>query len=95
MEKKKHFGVLFNRKSGKIVKVLTHDFGDAFLKMFAMGNVSPSRDYIVFSEDGIVTGYFEGKKNDLPFFILWFLIFKYHNIEISDSSFLYFFYFYT
>ena len=66
MKKKKHFGVLFNRKSGKIVKVLTHDFGDAFLKMFAMGNVSPSRDYIVFSEDGIVTGYFEGKKNDLP-----------------------------
>lgn len=34
--------------------------------MFAMNNVSSSRDYIVFNSDGIVTGYYEGKKNDLP-----------------------------
>lgn len=62
----KYYGILFTRKSGKVVKILEHDFGDAFLKMFAMNNVSASRDYIVFSSDGIVTGYYEGKKNDLP-----------------------------
>lgn len=62
----RHFGVLFNRKSGKIVKTLVDNYGSAFLKMFAMGNVSASRDYVVFSEDGIITDYFEGKKGDLP-----------------------------
>lgn len=62
----RHFGVLFNRKSGKIVKVLEDKFGSAFLKMFALNNVSASRDYIVFNENGIVTDYFEGKKNDMP-----------------------------
>lgn len=65
-ENKKHIGVLFNRKSGKIVKVLEDLHGSAFLKMYAMGNVSPSRDYIIFNMDGVVVGYYEGKKNDLP-----------------------------
>lgn len=65
-ESKKHYGVLFNRKSGKIVKVLFDEHGSALLKMFAMNNVSPSRDYIVFNTDGIVVGYYEGKKGDLP-----------------------------
>lgn len=62
----RHFGVLFNRKSGKVVKTLEDKFGSGFLKMYALGNVSASRDYIVFSEDGIVVGYYEGKKNDMP-----------------------------
>lgn len=63
----KHYGVLFNRKSGKIVKTLVDEHGSAFLKMFAMGNVSPSRDYVVFNAtSGEITDYFEGKKNDLP-----------------------------
>ena len=62
----KYYGILFTRKSGKVVKILEHDFGDSFLKMYAMNNVSPSRDYIVFNSNGIVTGYYEGKKNDLP-----------------------------
>lgn len=62
----KHYGVLFNRKSGKVVKTLVDEFGSALLKMFALGNVSASRDFIVFSEDGIVVGYYEGKKNDMP-----------------------------
>ena len=34
--------------------------------MYALGNVSASRDFIVFSEEGIVVGYYEGKKNDMP-----------------------------
>lgn len=62
----KHYGVLFNRKSGKIVKVLFDEYGSAFLKMYALGNVSSSRDYIVFSAEGIVVGYYEGKKGDMP-----------------------------
>lgn len=62
----KHYGVLFNRKSGKVVKTLVEQFGSAFLKMYALGNVSASRDFIVFSEEGIVVGYYEGKKNDMP-----------------------------
>ena len=62
----KYYGILFTRKSGKVVKILEHGFGDALLKMFAMNNVSSSRDYIVFNSDEIVTGYYEGKKNDLP-----------------------------
>ena len=58
-------GILFNRKSGKVVKVLTGSVG--MLKFFAMGrNVSATRDYVVFDSDGICKGYFEGKKNDMP-----------------------------
>lgn len=57
-------GILFNRKSGKVVKTLT---GHAsLLKLFAMNNVSATRDYVVFNADGICEGYFEGKKNDMP-----------------------------
>lgn len=65
-ENRKHIGILFTRKSGKIVKVLEDLHGSAFLKMYAMGNVSPSRDFIVFNMEGVVVGYFEGKKGDLP-----------------------------
>ena len=63
----KHYGVLFNRKSGSIVKTLVDEHGSAFLKMFAMGNVSASRDFVVFNAvDGKIVGYYEGKKNDMP-----------------------------
>ena len=53
-------------KSLATLKVLFDDYGSALLKMFAMGNVSSSRDYIVFNEEGVVVGYYEGKKNDMP-----------------------------
>ena len=62
----KYYGILFTRKSGKVVKILENDFGDGLLKMFAMNNVSQSRDFIVFNSCGIVSAYFEGKKNDFP-----------------------------
>lgn len=63
----KHYGVLFNRKSGKIVKTLVDEHGSAFLKMFAMNNVSATRDYVVFNaESGEIVGYYEGKKGDMP-----------------------------
>ena len=64
----KHYGVLFTRKSGKIVTVLEDKHGSAFLKMFAMnGKVSATRDFVVFNAvTGNIVEYFEGKKNDLP-----------------------------
>lgn len=57
-------GILFNRKSGKVVKTLTGH--SSLLKLFAMNNVFATRDYVVFNADGICEGYFEGKKNDMP-----------------------------
>lgn len=62
----KHYGVLFNRKSGKVVKVLEDNFGSALLKMYGLNNTSATRDYVVFGEDGLVKAYMEGKKNDMP-----------------------------
>ena len=63
----KFYGVLFNRKSGKIVKSL-EGFSSAFLKLFALqGNVSATRDYVVFnSRTGEIVFYCEGKKDDSP-----------------------------
>lgn len=57
-------GILFNRKSGKVVKML--EGSTSLLKLFAMNNVSATRDYVIFDSEGICQGYFEGKKNDLP-----------------------------
>lgn len=63
----KHYGVLFTRNSGKIIKTLVDEHGSALLKMFGMGNnVSPSRDYVVFNAEGEIVFYCEGKKNDMP-----------------------------
>lgn len=64
----KHYGVLFTRKSGKIITILEDSYGSAFLKMFAMNcKVSATRDFIIFNATtGNIVDYFEGKKNDLP-----------------------------
>ena len=63
----KHYGVLFNRKNGKIVKTI-EAISSAMLTMFALqGNVSATRDYVVFNaETGEISFYCEGKKNDSP-----------------------------
>lgn len=65
---KKFYGVLFNRKSGKIVTTL-EGVSSAMLKLFGMNNrnVSATRDFVVFnSETGEIVFYCEGKKNDFP-----------------------------
>lgn len=63
----KYYSVLFNRKTGVPVKTFEENCGDAFLRMFALqGNVSATRDYIIFGDDGVLTFYAEGKKNDMP-----------------------------
>ena len=62
----KHYAILFNRKSGKIIKSI-EAFSSAMLKMYALnGNVSSTRDYVVFNEDGIISFYCEGQKDDFP-----------------------------
>ena len=65
---KKFYGVLFNRKTGKIVTSL-EGCSSAMLKLFGMNNrnVSATRDFVVFdSETGEIVFYCEGKKNDFP-----------------------------
>ena len=65
---KKFYGVLFNRKSGNIVKSL-EAYSSAMLKLFGMNNrnVSATRDFVVFdSVTGEIVFYCEGKKNDFP-----------------------------
>ena len=65
---KKFYGVLFNRKSGKIITTL-EGVSSAMLKLFGMNNrnVSATREFVVFdSETGEIVFYCEGKKNDFP-----------------------------
>ena len=62
----KHYAILFNRKSGRAIKVIEQPYGDALLKIVALNNTKSSQDCIIFNDNGIVTAYFEGKKNDVP-----------------------------
>ena len=62
----KHYAILFNRKSGRAVKVIEQPYGDALLKIVALNTTKASQDCIIFNDNGIVTAYFEGKKNDIP-----------------------------
>ncbi len=60
------YGVLFQRKSGKIVKCI-ESCSSAMLKMYALNNTSPTRDFVVFDgATGEISFYCEGKKNDFP-----------------------------
>lgn len=63
----KYYGVLFNRKTGKVIKTI-EGVSKALLEMYALQNgVSATRDYLVFnSETGEITFYCEGRKNDFP-----------------------------
>jgi hypothetical protein len=58
------FGILFNRKSGKIVKCLEGYV--SMLKAAGLNGVSASRDYIVLGQDGFCYGYYEGTKGGFP-----------------------------
>ncbi len=62
----KHYAILFNRKSGRAIKVIEQPYGYAMLKMVALNNTKSSQDCIIFNDNGIVTAYFEGKKNGMP-----------------------------
>ena len=58
------FGILFNRKSGKVVKCLEGNV--PMLRAVALNGVSSSRDYIVLGKDGLCYAYFEGTKDGFP-----------------------------
>lgn len=63
---KNNYGVLFNRNSGKIVKTMEGCMS-SMMRMWALsGNVSSSRDFVVFDEDGEINFYCEGRKDDMP-----------------------------
>lgn len=61
------YGILFNRKNGNIVKTMESEWTPSMLKMWALqGNVSKTRDYVVFGDDGIITFYCEGRGKEFP-----------------------------
>ena len=62
----KHYAILFNRKSGRTIKIIEQPYGDAMLKMLALNNTKSSQDCIIFNDNGIVTDYIEGNINDIP-----------------------------
>ena len=62
----KHYAILFNRKSGRAIKIIEQPYGDALLKIVALNNTKSSQDCIIFNDNGIVTAYFEGNENDMP-----------------------------
>lgn len=63
---KMNYGVLFNRNSGKILKSM-QGLSSAMMHLWALnGNVSSTRDFVVFDEDGVIDFYCEGQKNDMP-----------------------------
>lgn len=60
----KFYGVMFNKKSGKIVKTLEHDFSSAMLTMYGLQNTTKTRDFVVFDNNGKIAKYLEG--GDFP-----------------------------
>ena len=62
----KHYGILFNRKKGTIVKTIEDKNGCGLLMMAGLNITKPSQDYVVFDTTGEIKAYYEGKKNDLP-----------------------------
>jgi uncharacterized protein YxjI len=66
MNMKNHYGILFNRNKGNIVKTL-EGYSSGMMQLWALqGNVSATRDFVIFDEDGEIQFYCEGKKNDMP-----------------------------
>lgn len=60
----KYYGVMFNRKSGKIVTTLEHAFSSAMLTMYGLQNTTKTRDFVVFDSNGKIAKYLEG--GDFP-----------------------------
>ena len=60
----KYYGVMFNRKSGKIVTTLEHAFSSAMLTMYGLQHTTKTRDFVVFDSNGKIAKYLEG--GDFP-----------------------------
>lgn len=60
----KYYGIMFNKKSGKIVTTLEHAFSSAMLTMYGLQHTTKTRDFVVFDGNGIIVKYLEG--GDFP-----------------------------
>lgn len=58
----KHYGVLFNKKSGKIVTTL-ESLGCGLLSLYALNHATKTRDFVIFTEEGSIVKYYEGVGN--------------------------------
>ena len=59
----KHYGILFNNKSGKIINSLETECGYALMSFYALNNTTKTRDFVIFNENGIIVEYYEGRGN--------------------------------
>lgn len=64
----KHIGLVFNRKTGNVVKMLENDWGKGMLEMWGLQNLTKTVDYVVVSmNSGKIVAYYEGKgRNEFP-----------------------------
>jgi hypothetical protein len=60
----KYYGVMFNKKSGKVVTTLEHMFSPAMLTMYGLQHTTKTRDFVVFDSNGKIAKYLEG--GDFP-----------------------------
>ena len=63
----KHYALLFNRKTGKVIKAFEGTRAQCrLLGMSGRIGLTKTRDYVVFDEHGTCIMYLEGKTNDFP-----------------------------
>lgn len=62
---KTHYLIMFQRKSGKIVTTMS-GLSSAMLQLVALQKTTPTRDTVIFDEDGKITFYVEGQKDGFP-----------------------------
>lgn len=58
-------GILYTRKTGKVVKTLESG-SKGMLLMWSMKNVSPSRNFVILDDNGREVEHLEGRKNLPP-----------------------------
>lgn len=62
---KTYYLIMFQRKSGKIVTTMS-GLSSAMLRLVALQKTTPTRDTVIFDEDGEITFYVEGQKDGFP-----------------------------
>lgn len=62
---KTYYLIMFTRKTGKIVTTMS-GLSSAMLQLVALQKTTPTRDCVIFDEDGEIVYYVEGKKDGFP-----------------------------
>lgn len=63
----KYYGILFNKKSGKIITTLENLCGYGLMSFYALQHCTKTRDFVIFDENGKIAKYYEGRGNgDCP-----------------------------